>query len=402
MYQKIDVHPQDLENVKNKFKKRCPNEYKHAFEYLRLLSVGEINQGREITEKRLIRVLYNLSLFIPKIKKPVDKWTKEDVREYIERLQNNKIKRINNQPYSDSTKSEVKIQIKNYLKWRLPKKYGELTGWISTRLKKKTPECLSESEIKKLYDSASSVEGKFLIAVLFDTGARIEEFLNIRNEDITLPNQNFPYYKIDFKEEYSKTEGREIGLYWKYSTEAIKNYLETLQDKNPKSPIFPKDYDAVRMFLTRLGRKVLNKRIYPHLFRKSSATYYADKLNRQQLCMRYGWKFSSDMADVYIKRAGIDEGIVKETMLNTNLSQVQRENEELKTKVGLTRDEIEKQHKEIELMKKEKEETEKRLKQIEEDIGSREKFDPFLNEIVKHPMFKKIATQAIKKMKNDD
>jgi len=29
-------------------------------------------------------------------------------------------------------------------------------------------------------------------------------------------------------------------------------------------------------------------------------------LNRQQLCIRYGWAFSSGMPDVYIARAGVD------------------------------------------------------------------------------------------------
>ena len=43
-----------------------------------------------------------------------------------------------------------------------------------------------------------------------------------------------------------------------------------------------------------------------HLFRHSSATYYADKMNRQQLCIRYGWAFSSDMPDIYISRAGVE------------------------------------------------------------------------------------------------
>jgi hypothetical protein len=52
-------------------------------------------------------------------------------------------------------------------------------------------------------------------------------------------------------------------------------------------------YDAARMLLHRLGRRVLNRSIHYHLFRHSSATYYADKMNRQQLCIRYSWAFSS-------------------------------------------------------------------------------------------------------------
>lgn len=52
--------------------------------------------------------------------------------------------------------------------------------------------------------------------------------------------------------------------------------------------------------------RVLNRSIHYHLFRHSSATYYASRLNRQQLCIRYGWAFSSRMPDVYIARIGVD------------------------------------------------------------------------------------------------
>lgn len=41
-------------------------------------------------------------------------------------------------------------------------------------------------------------------------------------------------------------------------------------------------------------------------FRHSSATYYASKLNRQQLCIRYGWAISSRMPDTYFTRSGVD------------------------------------------------------------------------------------------------
>jgi hypothetical protein len=71
-------------------------------------------------------------------------------------------------------------------------------------------------------------------------------------------------------------------------------------------PLFDKNYPAARKFLLRLGKRVLGRSIHYHLFRHSSATYYADKMNREQLCIRYGWTFSSRMPDVYIARAGVE------------------------------------------------------------------------------------------------
>jgi len=60
--------------------------------------------------------------------------------------------------------------------------------------------------------------------------------------------------------------------------------------------------------------------VHPHLFRHSSATYYASKLNRQELCYRYGWRFSSDMPDVYISRAGMENHQLDEKFTQTELS----------------------------------------------------------------------------------
>ncbi|MCI0746316.1 MAG: hypothetical protein L0Y58_13015 [Verrucomicrobia subdivision 3 bacterium] len=78
-------------------------------------------------------------------------------------------------------------------------------------------------------------------------------------------------------------------------------------------------YDGKRMFLRRLGTLVLQRLIHPHLFRHSSATHYATQLNRQELCYRYGWRFSSDMPDVYISRAGMENKELDEKFTSTEL-----------------------------------------------------------------------------------
>ena len=114
-------------------------------------------------------------------------------------------------------------------------------------------------------------------------------------------------------------------------------------------------YGAIRMYLNRAGKRVLNKRVTPHMLRHSSATFYANKLNRYQLCYRYGWAFSSRMVDRYLDREGIleestaikvredeiskankDSGVLRE-----DLSLVKEMNTDLTSEVQLLRDEIE-------------------------------------------------------------
>jgi len=349
-YQKVDIHPINLEASKEGFKKVAPTEqeYKSVLDWLRQVTIE-----KGLTERRQVRLLHDIALFFKIYKKPTGKITRDDLIKIKEGLLNNSIVKLNGEPYSDTVKEGITETLVRYLEYKYPKRMNSfisktnkpLRRWIIMRSKKKTPEILTEQEIKKLYKEANSLWQKYAIAVLFGSGARIEEFLNIRFEDLEEPTKDFPYFKVDIKEEYSKTLGRKIGLYWEYCTEAITKYMESIEKKDAKDRVLEINYDAVRMFLTRLGKKVLNKRVHAHMFRKSSATFYASKLNRQQLCKKFGWTFSSDVVDIYINRAGVDEFEVKDVMLDDDVSKLRKDNKELKTQFDLREKEIEKMRK---------------------------------------------------------
>ena len=138
------------------------------------------------------------------------------------------------------------------------------------------------------------------------------------------------------KEEYSKTKGRVISLYWKYSLEAVADFVKQREREGIRADeqVYNKRYENSRKFLQRIGKKILNRSIHYHLFRHSSATYYAPKLNRQQLCIRYGWAFSSRMPDVYISRSGMANSEIDEKMTKTELgdlkAQLDRQTQENK------------------------------------------------------------------------
>jgi hypothetical protein len=212
--------------------------------------------------------------------------------------------------------------LKVFLRWRLgPARAEALAGWLDTRYRPKTPDFLREAEIERLHKHCRTAEQRFLIAILFDSGARAEEFHNIRYEDVHLPEGKDNFVKIALKEEYSKTLGRTIALYWKWSPEAVKDYLDEriAEGIKPADPVFRGNYAATRKFLQRLGRQVLNRSVHYHLFRHSSTTHYATLLNRQELCYRYGWRFSSNMPDIYISRAGMETKALDEKFTQTEL-----------------------------------------------------------------------------------
>ena len=89
-----------------------------------------------------------------------------------------------------------------------------------------------------MYKACKTSEERYLIAVLFDTGARAEEFHNIRFEDIQLPKEEDNFVKLTLKEEYSKAKSRTIRLHWKYCLESVRDYLnqrisEGIQNDEP-------------------------------------------------------------------------------------------------------------------------------------------------------------------------
>jgi integrase/recombinase XerD len=371
---KISIHNRNFEARKETLKKWKISEQdkKDLIEFLNELSLGQVNQGKKISEVRQLKYLDILKIPFEYFKKPISKLTLKDIEDFEKSLSSNKLKSFKGTPFADATKVDIRRALKIYLGWKLGDKARKLTGWFDLRLKKKTPDYLSEEEVTKIYKSCKSAEERFLIAVLFDSGARAEEFHNIRYEDIQLPNEKEGYVKITLKEEYSKTKGRVISLYWKYSLEAVREYLQERMRDGIRSTdvIFANKYDNMRQFLIRLGKKVLNKSIHYHLFRHSSATYYATRLNRQELCYRYGWAFSSDMPDIYISRSGMENKQLDEKFKATELEDLQRKFEKEKLSKDLEMDELKKQlAAEIEERKKE---TEAKIKEAEARLRAEE------------------------------
>lgn len=315
--------------------------------FLQDLGSGKVNKGVQIKPRTQVKYISLLKSPFIHLNKPAIKWTKRDLEEYDKKISTNSLLTEKKKPFSQSMKKDIRIALRVFLKWKLGEaKALTLTDFFDMRDVKKTPDSLKESEITKLYKACKTNEERYIIAVLFDSGARAEEFHNIRAEDIELPTGNNNFIKITLKEEYSKTEGRTISLYWEKSLEAVSDFMQQRIKEGIKSnePVTTISYDAVRFFLARIGLRVLEKKIHVHLFRHSSATYYASRLNRQQLCYRYGWKFSSDMPDVYISRAGVDDGL-DEKMEQTELK-------ELKSKLSKEEFERKKQQEDLERLTK--------------------------------------------------
>jgi len=85
--------------------------------------------------------------------------------------------------------------------------------------------------------------------------------------------------------------------------------------------------------LHRVSKKVLKKRVTPHILRHSSATYYANHLSHYQLCYRYGWTMASAMPNRYLDREGIFEKELPEKIKMTETADIEKQNGLLKEQI---------------------------------------------------------------------
>ena len=268
-------------------------------------------------QKTIVKNLYCficfLDTFPPKIS--LSKATKEEIGSAMAKIENS--------DYASTTKRNIKVIVKSFYKHYLGDDlyYPKQIAWVKSsnnRNKKMLPEdILSEEEILKMIGSASNIRDKAIIALLYDSGIRVGELLSLRKKDVDMDSEP-AHVIVD-----GKTGMRKIPIW--FSVPYLTNYLELVKEKKQDSylwtgvgtwsaSITQVDGSAIRKVLRLAAAKAgIEKRIYPHLFRHSRATYYANKLTEQQLKAFFGWTGDSRMVSTYVHMSGrdIDDAVMQ-------------------------------------------------------------------------------------------
>lgn len=368
---KIDVHhhvasfESAVESLRNDSSLSRRNR-ELILDFLRDAELGKTvrsGQKKKLGVSRRLKYIVILKTFASWAIKDFDKLNQADMERIVSALENDKVKSRSGKPYSEETKVDFKKMVKKFYKWLLGnnESYPEIVSWFDTSLKAKEIGALTRQEVEKLIERCATIEGKAAIMILFDSGARIEEFLNIRIKHLTRKDD---YYMVRI--EYSKTNPRTISL--PLCTKLLDEWLHERGTNEPEAQLFPLSYSGVRMMLYRLGRRILNKPVYPHLLRHSSATYYANiERNYFRFCKRYGWSFGSKMAQRYIDRAGIEEEATAKAVQGDEIDKIKTENMRLKED----------------------------MRRLQAQLGQLDKINIVLDEAFRsHPEFRQIVTKV--------
>ncbi|MBD3248488.1 tyrosine-type recombinase/integrase [Candidatus Woesearchaeota archaeon] len=286
-------------------------------------------------------------LFFKLIEREMDKRFEEinegDVDSFRAKLMNDEIRGVKGNAFKDSVKKDIEGK---FLKLLL--KYTgkvDLSVFYSNYNDNVEVPALSRDEVSKVVNNIK-LRDKVIWQVMFDAGLRNDEFVNVRFKDIKddlLDAEG--YYKV--RVTVSKTKLRTVGLTLSETTPLLKRWLESNQDKiGTSKPLIGLSKPAVSKVIKRTGRMFLNKNVFPHLLRHSSATYYCHLLSQYQMCKRYGWIMSSDMPQRYIDREGVDDESINKKVIESEkvplieeLNRTKEELNQLKGKVSQLREE---------------------------------------------------------------
>lgn len=169
-----------------------------------------------------INDLYYFTVFI---KKDLTKITFEDIKDYLEHLNLKKEKPSSVRRKISSLKSFYKFLYKNGY---IDKKDYPLTKVAYPKMEKKLPKFIYYNDLLEIINESTKdkdgVRDRLIIEMLYATGVRVSELVNIKISDIDFNNRRIIVLGKGNKER--------IVYYGEYAEEVLKEYLKTHERKN--------------------------------------------------------------------------------------------------------------------------------------------------------------------------
>ncbi len=243
--------------------------------------------------------------------------TRTDLNEQTKETINHFLSVLNKSDKSSWTKNEIKCYLKKFL--RLHYKDLDLIENIkgeNRNVAQKVNEnnLITEKDVEKMLRYAESFKEKAYLFLLFESGARPQELIKLRWQDIIFQND---YADINlYSNKTRKTRSFPVKKASKFLQDWKQNY--SYPDVQPSDYVFvsrwrdkPMTSIGLNKMLRRMSKKAgLNKDVWNYLFRHTRATKLYEELPQQIVEKLMGHK---NMAGVY---AHISNKKAREMMLN--------------------------------------------------------------------------------------
>lgn len=265
----------------------CDEDKENILRYYRELLAKGISYGRIMKYLQTLRIVHHW------LNKPMIQAKREDFIDLVSKIERNP-------NFSEWTKHDYKVILRRYYRWLRGfgdnDPFPEEVRWIKIGVRNannKLPEdILTLEEVQKIAKAAYTKRDKAFVITLFESGARIGEILPLKIKDLEF-EENF--CRITLR---GKTGDRKIKLVLSYKP--LAEWLEEHPNKNNPSAFVwinynnrkadkPLAYGTICKLLKELAQKAgIKKKVNPHNFRHSSATWRANYFTESQLKEFYG------------------------------------------------------------------------------------------------------------------
>ncbi len=229
--------------------------------------------------------------------KPLDKCTADDLKAYIIEFKKRFESKHGRSP-QEGNLNQIYTTIKKYYTW-IGK--PEIVAWVKTKntFKKLNPnKLLTPAEVQTMLRLSESDRDKCLLAMAYESGARISELLALRTDDVRLHDGEC---KVRIPE---NTEGEDISAKTGSRTIVLIEsmpYIEKWLSKRDDVRLFDIGYSGAKHVIKNMAASAgIQKRVYWHLLRHTRVTEMA-KLGMQETAMkkRFGWVEDSSQIKRY-------------------------------------------------------------------------------------------------------
>lgn len=238
-------------------------------QYLRMFLEAKKIEG--CSERTLTYYQVTIQHLLKTVTDPVRRITTETMRAYLTDYQ-----KMNN--CSNATVDNIRRNISSFFSWLEEEDHilkSPMRRIHKIRTKKTVKEVISDEAIEKLRDNCQTARDLAIVDMLYSTGIRVGELVNLNKTDINFEERECIVFGKGDKER---------RVYFDAKTKLhLQKYLAERTDDNPAlfvaldAPHDRLKISGVEIRLRKLGRSLELDRIHPHKFRRTMATRAIDK-----------------------------------------------------------------------------------------------------------------------------